>query len=463
MKEPYQDQLRVFAVLWAVAILFQLASVLFFATQITFFPPSTIGLIELALLVACIGLLWYPTRKWLLLVALIQLLDFAISLPHMPNHRLITAGMNFGLLLAFFRHALLKKKAKLPPFAVFATSARACVFIVYAFAFFHKLNPDFFLTETSCATVFYGHVRATFPLMPQAEWWIRLLPYLTLCVEGGIPLLLLFQKTRNFGLIFLLIFHSVLALDVEKHFFDFSSTMFALASLFLPLTFLSELQDAIPTRPYLKWERWRFIFTLVYLLATAGSLFHDTHAGYLIFFAGRQLLWWTCNAIFGLLLFIGLKQRAAEPLALFPRTVLVVLPLLFLLNGITPYLGIKTRSAFDMYSNLRVEGRRSNHFLIREPLDIFGNMNRLIWIEQVPDVYLQREIVNPGYLITEFELRRYLSRNPLIPITYVEDGARRVLAHAADEPALVRRDSLIKEKLLWYRPVDPQAHSRCQW
>ena len=42
---------------------------------------------------------------------------------------------------------------------------------------------------------------------------------------------------------------------------------------------------------------------------------------------------------------------------------LYLIPLVFFLNGISPYLGLKTEGAISMYSNLHVEGRKTNHFL----------------------------------------------------------------------------------------------------
>ena len=40
-----------------------------------------------------------------------------------------------------------------------------------------------------------------------------------------------------------------------------------------------------------------------------------------------------------------------------------MIPLVFFLNGISPYLGLKTEGSISMFSNLHVEGRTTNHFL----------------------------------------------------------------------------------------------------
>tara|TARA_B100001989_G_C24528687_1_gene460266 strand:- start:1328 stop:1804 length:477 start_codon:yes stop_codon:yes gene_type:complete len=41
---------------------------------------------------------------------------------------------------------------------------------------------------------------------------------------------------------------------------------------------------------------------------------------------------------------------------------LFLIPIVFFLNGLSPYLGLKTESSISMYSNLYVEGRTTNHF-----------------------------------------------------------------------------------------------------
>ena len=42
---------------------------------------------------------------------------------------------------------------------------------------------------------------------------------------------------------------------------------------------------------------------------------------------------------------------------------LYLIPFVFFLNGLSPYLGMKTESSMSMYSNLYVEGKTTNHFL----------------------------------------------------------------------------------------------------
>lgn len=53
---------------------------------------------------------------------------------------------------------------------------------------------------------------------------------------------------------------------------------------------------------------------------------------------------------------------------------------LALLNSVSPYLGIKTQATWTMFSNLRVEGGVSNHFLIPSSFQLFGYTSECITV-----------------------------------------------------------------------------------
>jgi len=460
---------RPFAFLLGIAVLFQLASVHWLAINIRAVPPTTVGLVELCLLIASLRLIWNPTPRWLIIQSIFELADFVISLPHMPNHRLITAAMSFGIILAALAAKLRQASAvsisdgdiAIPLFP----ALRICTFVIYFFAVFHKLNRDFFSPTLSCATLFFGHIGEVLPILPQSPAVLRTLPYLTLLAEGGIPLLLVFRKTRLLGVLVGFLFHTSLTFDIQKHFFDFSSTMFALLSLFLPAESWSRIDEEISKR---RWMRHGFllrVFTALYMVFTTASLGYGDLTAMSIFYYGRQLLWWVVNAFFARLLLVGLRNRKADTaVPLRPAGVFAVIPLLLAANGFAPYLGIKTRSAIDMYSNLRVENGWSNHWIIRHPADLLGNMSDLVKVIESSDALLQQDYAETGLLITSFELRSYLSEHPNCRIKFERNGTVYDLKKAADDPNLTKPVPLILRKLLWFRPVDPNPEgARCQW
>ena len=65
------------------------------------------------------------------------------------------------------------------------------------------------------------------------------------------------------------------------------------------------------------------------------------------------------------------------------------------------------------------------------------------------------------YALTWTALRSYLSEHPSAAITYERAGRRVTLAHASDDPDLVRPVPTWQEKMLLFRPVDLRSPERC--
>ena len=279
-----------------------------------------------------------------------------------------------------------------------------------------------------------------------------------------VPLLLLFPRTRVVGLVVGLLFHTMLTFDVEKHFFDFSSTMFALLSVFLSDHAVRSF-SRVPLAS--RYPALRLGFLIWYLLAMlALFLSLDTRYGYSAFFIGRQVLWWTLNSWL-ILAFAALFRNGWRDGELSGTRRLcgltACLPILLFLNGITPYLGLKTRSSLDMYSNLRAEAGRENHFIIRKSADLLGNMADLAVVISTSDAELEKEIIQPALLITFFELRRRVLKNPGMQLRFHRDGKEYILSEAGKDPIFAEAPSQMLLKLLWYRPVDPRTPARCLW
>lgn len=108
--------------------------------------------------------------------------------------------------------------------------------------------------------------------------------------------------------------------------------------------------------------------------------------------------------------------------------------LLALINGLCPYLGLKTRATWSSFSNLRVEAGVSNHFFIPEWLQVFGYTRECVTITQASVPMLRRHLACAGRLTAEsggaIVLAGYASR------TSTETGVHADLPlTAADETA----------------------------
>ena len=134
--------------------------------------------------------------------------------------------------------------------------------------------------------------------------------------------------------------------------------------------------------------------------------------------------------------------------------VLLLVPALVVLNGLSPYLGLKTRTAWQMYSNLNLDAATSNHYLIPYSLDIGGFLADSVRILATSDPALREGYVQTGQRITWFELRRYVGQHPVQELTYVRP-ARAVgsFGLAAEDAPRKTLGQAGLEKLLIFRPV----------
>lgn len=466
--------------IWALVILFQLVSTAFWFIELR--QGTAVGIAEAVLFLLAIALLMRPHDVRLLgAVAVAQIGDTALNLPYVPNHRFFTSIVEVALLsalgIAFGVWKSTGKKESLLVLTLerFEPIGRSLLVVLYFFAVFHKLNSGFFNPMSSCASEFYLHVTNIYAGLPTDGWVFLIMPYGVVVVEALIPILLVVRRTRHWGLLLLMLFHFALAMDEKKHFFDFSSTVYGLAALYLPWDVTRRLSDG--TKRFLsrfKSTRTpeRLGATMRHVLAVAFVVIAGSGIGYgrpalmHVFFLGRQTLW-NLVSLAAMVIFVrGVGMRASErdtlrPLHGAPRGLYAIVALAFV-NGMSPYLGLKTRSAFDMYSNLRISGpREPNHYVWGRTWNLSGEQEALVEILWTDDASLAK-LHDDGYLITRFELRRRLVENPSAHVV-VRDGEREVrLPDASNEPAYAP-PSFWAQKLLWFRPVDATPISRCQW
>ena len=86
-------------------------------------------------------------------------------------------------------------------------------------------------------------------------------------------------------------------------------------------------------------------------------------------------------------------------------------------NSLSPYLGLKTESAFTMFSNLQTESGRWNHAFIPEAVRVFPYQDELVRITVSNDRALEQRSRDGTWLV-RFELERYLRSHPGTTATY---------------------------------------------
>jgi hypothetical protein len=135
---------------------------------------------------------------------------------------------------------------------------------------------------------------------------------------------------------------------------------------------------------------------------------------------------------------------------------MAVLPAVVVLNGLSPYLGFKTETSWSMFSNLRTEGGRSNHWVMPTSLQVFDYQRDLVEIVAASDRGLQA-VADAGAVIPYFEIRR----KPWMSLSYRDGDDVREVATVADDPRYPGPPPWVARKFMSFRPVTVGAHQRC--
>lgn len=349
--------------------------------------------------------------------------------------------------------------------------ARLSLLGFYAFAAFAKLNTAFFDRSVSCAAFYFREstdsVGLTGLQLGGAAWLQHLVIIGTVATELSVPLLLLHPVTRRIGVLLGLVFHGLLAIDHAHQFFDFSSVLFALFLLFLPASgapWVAERVGSVRARLALRHEELpgRLHLLLVAVPVLAGALVAidvATVSGAL------QIGWWAWQ-VYALAAVVATarylaQDRAPASVRLLPHHALfAVIPLLVVVNGLTPYLELKTGFGWNMYANLRTVDGETNHLLLPATLPLTDEQADLVEIIDTSSAGLARYAAT-DYALTWRQLRTYLADHPRVRITYRRGGKTVALEHASDDPELVTPPPEWQDKVQLFRAVDLQDPERC--
>lgn len=438
--------------------------------------PRAHAAAHLALALGCALLLVWPDGAALQLFtfAMLSLVIASYSL-RLSNH-LVLAW--FWLLLSCLSHWTSEAADRA---AVLGAGVRWLVLGTYFFAGFHKFNHEYLSLEQSCASqmarFFCWDRRVRNPRLQHGMAWLGI--YGTLVSELAIPLLLLSVSTRPLGVLFGALFHFALAL---LGIVNFSAVMYAGLLAFQPAGSVSELLEAARS----------FAGTGALIGAAVACC-----AVVLVFtprFANRHCPYrhraaaWPIQLGFGVATAVLLLVAGSAVLRPWPETVrfaalrpgeqvMILVPwLAFLLNGLGPYLGIKTEFSFAMFSNLRRDPWR--HLLIPATLRPF-DAARYVSIERISGVPAPEQITgdasarlaahilaDPGsYRYSRYFLYAALRRLRAagaaeLQVEYVDAGRRCALDAAALARARPFRDYLPLNLFPFVMPLDHgAAHS----
>ena len=224
LSEANNWQFKIFSVLWAIAALFHMAHSGVFDIKLNYTLLSLAAIFVILRPGNLMGFLFF--------IAL-QLYSVFNMMPRVSNHWIFTAFVNLTILHALLYLIIKNRSFQVNPgewLKMFAPAVRLEVVILYFYAVFQKLNSSFFSPDVSCATDLLNAQLPSFITVPPEI--IAFNAYFTLLIEGAIPVLLLFKRTRHWGILFGVVFHCILAYSNYNAYYDFSSMVFAAYFLF---------------------------------------------------------------------------------------------------------------------------------------------------------------------------------------------------------------------------------------
>lgn len=384
-----------------------------------------------------------PGRRALGTTAALVLASLWWELPVSSNH---------WLLVGFVAVAVLISLTMRDPWAWFFVTGRWILLGFYSFAAFAKLNTGFLDPSVSCGVFYANQSLASFGL-PTFEGDSVLG---TLAIAGpvmtelSVPILLAFTRTRRVGVLVALAFHTIISLDFDQHFYDFTAALVMLLCLFLPDATTAALEGRAS-----RLSRLRVVALTVAVAVVVASLLPPVPPAVLVV----RLLGFGLWVPVALWLIVGVARHGIGPSSLqmrLPGVSARLLVTVVVANGLTPYLEVKTALGFNMYANLVTVAGESNHLVVRRTLHLSHVQDDLLQVVRSndPDLALYAE---DGYLVPERNLLDYLARHPEVAVLVRDEEGERTLD--ADDGVEV---PLVVGKLMAFRAVDEQAPPRCQ-
>lgn len=362
-----------------------------------------------------------------------------------PNHPtlilLINLSIVFSALWVMIRQFISTRKLGLNQelwFDAFRPLVITAINIVYLMAVFNKLNTDYFNVNYSPVTrllnLYYEAPHLLFipDLMPRADWVLQFGMIATLVIETAIPLMLWIRPLRLLGILLGVVFHMILSVRLYPSMAEFPTLMFAVYILALPDTTIPMLREFWQNIKANRWFKpvigsivpvaawFFFLLPMVFqwpqkqdnLLLTQSEIWAYSWVFYLVVY-------------YVIILYLLKRTRGGlhEPPDIQwiqPRNAIVyIFPLLVLLNGFTPFMGLKNKGSWNMYSNLRTEGVYNNH-LFMPNIRLFPFMDEVCIIDSSSED--MKKIDRNKKLLTESGFTQWARHNPDESVEFYYDG-----------------------------------------
>jgi len=358
-----------------------------------------------------------PRLLFLLMVA--STISAIAQAPVGSNHTIVRNFVVLGYWISFI-YAMLRGLKWSDIFTNFTTAGQACLMVMYFFGVFHKINTDFLNPETSCATALWREMPWPLHLIDHPIMHYLAI-YGTFVVEGVLVLMLFSRRFRHIAVVFGILFHLMLALSNYSMYISFTTLAIALHCLFLNEESARNIQNsrlmiAVKTR----------IQNPVYF---AAAIILGLMSVVIAVFS-RQFSYVTL-LMFPILLpfcYIIIRHGASRAVLLgrenkiSANSIGIVVGLAFFMNCWSPYLGLKSGQAVNMFANIRLEAGVSNHLIMKDAPKPFKYLEDVVEIQSSEGggelKYYEKN--NAGMIY--YELLARFDYNPELKATYLRSG-----------------------------------------
>lgn len=425
-----------FVRMWAVAHLLHLL----IANHNALDTPWNVAVVLLA-----VGVLLRPGLPGLFAGLMVsQLVEYVVEMPLSPDHWALVSFVNLAVLLTMLR----RRSAEIAVVEQAFPAARLILLVAYGAAALSKWNTSFLDPVTSCANAIAKVVSfgAVGPLGDSA-----LLGWGAACTETSVFVLLLFSRTRPWGVLLGLAFHFSLSASPVMAVGDFTSTVYALFLLFLAPEHTVRVLERI--------DRWGSRSAIVRdatrhpRVTAAMAVVGLGFGGYLQPTVAYAPMYVAAQAYFlAFLLAAAVTVRSAGSGARIGPLTLVQVPvvLLAVLWALNPYLGLRTTGSFTMFSNLRTESPAPNH-LFMPSWRLTDWQDEMVLLRSSNDPQLQTG-ADSGLSVPLVALRRIAGEQPGLVVTGELDGRVTTWGPGPDQEQLEPLPAWIA-KVFLLRPV----------
>jgi hypothetical protein len=470
------DRLSAFALLWAVATLIHQAS---FTGWISESRPTGWLVSGFAGMV----IVWPRSIPLFATLASVSAIYTMQRLPAIPNHILFELFVNLTIVggiaigqLESRRRGLDRREGRDFIFDSFASAVRFEVLLLYFFVTLHKLNRDFFDPEVSCGGALFNMMVNNAPALASSSWVQVGCIVATIAFEAGIPLLLIFQRTRAIGILTGLVFHLILGFVPHGGVYSFSALMMTLLLLFTPKglidRFSQKAHSILARLPFANHGLLYRSLAVTGVGVTFGLWYWGWHrAGYLSLAKIGFAHWLAWSAVLLLAFLIAVTTeivpRHEYHAELMPmHRLLWIFPILITLNALSPYLGSKTQTSFAMFSNLRTENGRPNHLFLSRVPQIWSYQRDIVEILETDNAFLE-QLRQDDLRLPFFQFQSHIERTDEdFAVHYQRNGTasriEKVNGQLTGDVGTWQPISYLAGKWLRFRPFDAGAKMECR-